>query len=100
MRVTLLLAAVALAAAGPAVAQDTNTADNAEASVGMVDNMAVADNAALAGNVTVDNGAVVDAGEMPVEEEVAPVTARRDKGFPWGVLGLIGLVGLLGRKRS
>ncbi|HEX6217909.1 MAG TPA: WGxxGxxG family protein [Sphingomicrobium sp.] len=100
MRVTLLLAAFALTVAGPAVAQDTTTADNADASVGVVDNTAAVDANVLAGNVTVDNTVAVDPGDMPVEEEVAPVTARRQQGFPWGILGLIGLVGLLGRRRG
>jgi MYXO-CTERM domain-containing protein len=58
--------------------------------------MVAADNVALAGNVVVEDNAAMET--MPLEEDVPPVTGKREKQFPWGVLGLIGLVGLLGRR--
>ena len=95
MRFTLILAATAMAAAGPAYAQNTDTVD---ANAVATDNTVAADNLAVDGNAVVDNTATLDT--MPVEEEVAPAPAPRPKeSFPWGVLGLIGLVGLLGRRR-
>jgi len=99
MRVTFLLAAAALVAAGPAAAQDTTAADT-NASVGVADNMVVVDNTSLAGDVVVDNATTGDADTaMARAAEPAPAP-RENKGFPWGVLGLIGLVGLIGRKRD
>jgi hypothetical protein len=97
MRMTLLIAAAALAVAGPAVAQNTAVDTNADAAV--ADNMAVDANALVAA----DNGAIdLNApADVPVTEDVTTTPVpREDKDFPWGVLGLIGLVGLLGRKRG
>jgi hypothetical protein len=100
MRITLLFAAAALAVAGPAIAQNTAAADNGDTAAPVVDaNTAVVDNTALAGNVTVEDPVVIDSNDMVVEDDPGPVTGKRPKSFPWGVLGLLGLVGLLGRKR-
>ena len=96
MRMILLMAAAALTAASPAVAQ--NTATDTNASVPVADA-----NAADANAVVVADNAVVDANmpaEMPVTEDVTTPAPAPKKDFPWGVLGLIGLVGLLGRKRG
>ena len=91
MRIGLALIAGAAFLATPAAAQDTNTGN------------AVVPPPAEA---TTDNNMIAveqQAVPIPAPEPERPVTAprrSRDKGFPWGVIGLIGLVGLLGRKRS
>ena len=97
MRMIFLMAAAALAIAGPAVAQNT-TAD-ANAGVPVADtNVADANATMPVDNTAMDANMPVD---VPVAEDVTTTPVpREDKDFPWGVLGLIGLVGLLGRKRG
>ena len=91
---TIFILAAALAAA-PAAAQN-------EADV----NVDTA-NATVANEVApVDANAVMAANEVamapvaaPEEPAPAPVVRYRERGFPWGAIGLIGLIGLLGRRR-
>lgn len=104
MRLTLILALGALAAATPAAAQNeaappTNdvapvaTNDVAAPSAGTPTDAAAAPGAQPATLPPDSNAAAVD----------TAVTEDRDDGgdrFPWGLIGLVGLVGLLGRRRS
>jgi hypothetical protein len=98
---TPILAAAALLAATPALAQN----DTANAVV--VDNTAVATDA--------NAMAPVDANAMTAVPPATTETTTADinmvepapapkRGFPWGVLGLLGLIGLIprtgGRKRG
>jgi hypothetical protein len=36
----------------------------------------------------------------PADTGVTTALRPKERGFPWGVLGLLGLVGLFGRRRS
>jgi len=97
MRMTVpLIAAAALAASTPALAQDANnTADaNAAAPAATTDANAVAP-------VAPDANAVAPVAEPAptTDETVAPAPEPEKKGgFPWGVIGLLGLIGLIPRK--
>ena len=92
MRIAFAAIACAAFVAVPASAQDTNT-----------ENMA-----APATAVTTDNSTMnaeqpampVTTAEPAAQPAPAPRPRHRDKGFPWGVIGLVGLLGLLGRRRS
>ena len=99
MRVTYYLAAAALIAAGPALAQNTADTNGAVAEYPS-ENVAAADTAADSNLVVDANAAGMDMDAIAVEEDAAPAPApERKRGFPWGVLGLLGLAGLIGRKR-
>ena len=100
MRITTpIIAAAALLAATPVIAQNDAAAPdaNAEMAVNAVDANAMTptDNAAMAGDQTavvpVDNTAAMDANTAP------PVQEKH--GFPWGLLGLLGLLGFIPRTR-
>jgi hypothetical protein len=89
------IAAVALLAGGPALAQNETDQANAIEAANMVNNTAVANDVAVA--------PAPEATPAPVDTTVADTTApapAERRSFPWGVLGLLGLVGLLGRKRA
>ena len=90
---TPILAAAALLAATPALAQN----DTANAVV--VDNTAVATDANAMTAVPPATTETTTADINMVEPAPAP-----KRGFPWGVLGLLGLIGLIprtgGRKRG
>ena len=92
MRIALALIAGAAFLAVPAAAQDTNT----ENAVVPPPAVATADNNAQA----VEQQAVPISAPEPEERPVTAPRPARDRGFPWGVIGLIGLVGLQGRRRS
>ena len=95
-RTTILLAAAALGAA-PAAAQNNAVDANAIA----VSNDIAAD-PNMAASTPVNDMAAVPPGPLEPATTVEPegrVTAEKDRGFPWGLIGLVGLVGLLGRAR-
>ncbi len=98
-RTMIWLAATALIAA-PAAAQD-NTADaNATAAT---ENNVVANEMAATNDLAAAPATNIDTGMAPPPEEAAPAPAPapvKERGFPWGVIGLVGLVGLLGRRRG
>lgn len=97
---TFTIAAAALLAASPAVAQNIPVADNSTA----VTTINTADaNAAMPADAAMlpgDQNAV-----LPIDDNVGAVDMggapepREKHGFPWGVLGLIGLIGLIPRVR-
>lgn len=103
MRLIPSLALIALAAATPAAAQNEAIDPAANTAVNVTDTNMAAAPAANPANVAVDTA------PMPAEADPAAMDATtttddagddRERGFPWGVLGLIGLVGLLGRRRN
>ena len=101
MRMTthVMIAAAALLAASPALAQnETDPALNADANAVVTTNdvAAPADNAVM----PVDANAVLptDTTALPVDT-TTPAPADDDRDFPWGVLGLLGLLGLIPRLR-
>jgi len=104
MRMTLsvTIAAAALLAASPALAQNDSAASNTDVT---------AANTVTTNTVTTDETTVVPANDMaalpPADTNVGaadtgyatPPPAEEKKGFPWGVLGLLGLLGLIPRAR-
>ncbi len=97
MQRTMIWIAAAALITTPAAAQD-NATDANGANVA-VENTATANDAIAMNDMT----AVPDANMMAPVPETAPVAApapapARERGFPWGVIGLVGLVGLLGRR--
>ena len=96
MRMTVpLIIAATLAAATPALAQDANTAADANAAA------PAATDANAAAPVATDANAVAPVVEptAPVEDTTtAPPPPPEKKSFPWGVIGLLGLIGLIPRK--
>lgn len=54
-------------------------------------------------NVTVNEviaDSAIPAAAAPADVAAEAPRHKRDKGFPWGLLGLLGLAGLLARRRS
>lgn len=102
MRMTthVMIAAAALLAASPALAQnETDPALNADANAVVTTNdvAAPADNAVM----PVDANAVLptDTTALPVDTTTPAPADDDDRDFPWGVLGLLGLLGLIPRLR-
>jgi hypothetical protein len=92
-----LIFAAALAAAGPAVAQnnvDANAPENIVTTTAPEANAAEATPTTTA--ATPDMAAPT---ETTVDTSSATVVHKK-RGLPWGALGLLGLLGLLGRRRS
>ena len=85
-----IIVAAALTAA-PAMAQ--NTANTTVPANAMVSNAATAPPAT---NVVVTNDVTATAATNTATQ---PVRRPRDRGAPWGLIGLAGLLGLLGRWR-
>jgi hypothetical protein len=100
MRVLICVAiAGAFIAATPALAQNAaapaaNTEANAAAPINAVTSAPAAPTTP-GGQTT----ALPPTVTTPAETGTG-VVAAKERGFPWGVLGLLGLVGLFGRKRS
>ena len=96
MRMTVpLIAAAALAASTPALAQDANNTADANAIAPM------ATDANAVAPVAPDANAVAPVAEptTTTDDLAAPAPAPEKKGgFPWGVIGLLGLIGLIPRK--
>ena len=97
-----LMIAVALTAAGPALAQGADNSMDANTTAATTANdtaaAAPADNAA-----TATDTAAVPANDMtaaPVAMDEPPAAPEPAKSFPWGVLGLLGLLGVIGRRRG
>jgi hypothetical protein len=97
--IAIMLAAGLIMTAAPASAQETGSANAANAA-----ESAPVTDANLSAVPPADaNMAVTTTDVAPVataQEPYAAPRARREKGIPWGLLGLLGLVGLLGRRRS
>jgi hypothetical protein len=100
-----LMLTAALAVSAPAAAQDNNlnAAGNTAAPA-----TAPAPDANATGEVPpTDNTVIATTDVVPAPDvaatedayETAPAP-RRDRTFPWGLLGVLGLVGLLGRRRA
>ena len=100
--IAIILAATVALGAAPAAAQDTNVADTANIAAPAPE----ADTDVSAGLPPADDNLVMTNDLPPLDDTsmdmdaVAPAPRERERGFPWGVLGLLGLVGLLGRGRS
>ena len=100
-RTIILIAALALGAA-PAAAQNETVDANADvATMNAADTNAAAPDAnGLVAAPGTENLAVTTAPAPADTAAVAPAPApARERGFPWGVIGLVGLIGLLGRRR-
>ncbi|MCH8615329.1 WGxxGxxG-CTERM domain-containing protein [Sphingomonas sp. SM33] len=95
---TVFILAAALIAAPAAAQNDTNASTDAANVTATNDVSAVDANAAMAANTV-----AVEPGPLPDESAAAPPPPPppppRERGFPWGAIGLVGLVGLLGRRR-
>jgi hypothetical protein len=100
MRRTMIWIAAAVLVATPAAAQNETTDANAST--------VTADNAVAVNDTAMNDMAAAPAADMNADlaappEEGAPAAEpapERERGFPWGVIGLVGLVGLLGRRRG
>lgn len=96
MRTTpMMIAAAALLAAGPALAQ--NEATNAPANAAETNAVEMNATANMAANVPTPAEPVALPGDN-VANETAPAPAPK-RSFPWGLLGLLGLLGLIPRSR-
>src|SRR5438067_2762702 len=95
MTTSLTLAAAALLAAAPALAQNAaapvNSADMAATNAAATNEVAA--NTAMTTNTETATVATNTTGEVAVPEQ------QEKKSFPWGVLGLLGLLGLIPRMR-
>jgi len=94
-----VMAAAALMAAGPAVAQDTNNA--AAAAPVATSDANVAANATDVNAVAPAPGNEVAPAPEPAltDSDTSQQPAEKNSGgFPWGVLGLVGLLGLIPRR--
>jgi hypothetical protein len=94
----LTIAAAALAAATPALAQ------NETANTAYTANATAANELTPTGNAAENAMAVPPAAPVTTETnltttETAAPAQEEKKGFPWGVLGLLGLLGLIPRAR-
>lgn len=98
IKTSLIIAAGALLAASPALAQ--NEAGN-EAAVA-AENVAVPDANVVDVNMApIDENAALPADTAVIPEDTAaPEPVSEERGFPWGVLGLLGLLGLIPRLRG
>jgi MYXO-CTERM domain-containing protein len=101
MRATIVLMIASAIIATPALAQDNNaanatTVDNVAATDVNVTDITISNDAA--------NGIVAEPVAAPPPTDVATVDTgytppARNRGFPWGLLGLLGIAGLLGHSR-
>jgi len=101
MQRTMIWIAAATLIATPAAAQ--NEATDANAATVAADNAVAANDAAAMNDMATAPAPDMNAEMAPPVEEAAPAPAPapvKERGFPWGVIGLVGLVGLLGRRRS
>ena len=103
MTTTLAIAASALLAAAPGMAQnDAATANSSgEPAANEVDANATDLNAVGSTTTTTDvnTTTATTTTAIPVDEnDMAPVPEQK-KSFPWGVVGLLGLLGLIPRAR-
>jgi hypothetical protein len=100
MRMTVpLILAAALAASGPALAQDVNNTADANATDVAAMN---ATDASAAAPMAANDVAMAPEAAPPATtvDETAPEPEKKGGGFPWGVLGLLGLIGLIPRKSA
>ena len=96
MRTTpMIIAAAALLAATPALAQ--NEAGNATTNAPEANAVEMNAEANVAANVPMPAGPVAVPGEN-VTNEAAPAPEPK-KSFPWGLIGILGLLGLIPRTR-
>jgi MYXO-CTERM domain-containing protein len=93
---TVFILAAALVAAPAAAQNDTNASMDAANVAATNDVTAVDANAAMTANTAVEPGPLPD---EPAAVPPPPPPRPRERGFPWGAIGLVGLVGLLGRRR-
>ena len=102
----IVMSALALTAAAPVAAQNTDdtlnaTAEPAANTEAGTDNAIVTTDPAIAGTAN-DLAAAPVTLDQPIdmaESEPASAPARKG-GFPWGAVGLLGLLGLIGRKNA
>lgn len=99
---TPLMIALAFAVSAPALAQETNAADNAMANA--ADPAAIEANAMAVDPALANDVAMAPAPAPATDPSLAPTAAPAEDndggGFPWGLLGLLGLVGLIPRSRN
>lgn len=95
-----VMAAAALVAAGPAVAQDTNnTAAAAPAAPADTNVAANATDLNATAPVAANEAApATDTTATDADTQTSQTTEKSSGGFPWGVLGLVGLLGLIPRR--
>jgi hypothetical protein len=101
MKGTMIWIAAAALIATPAAAQ--NEPADANATTVTTDNAVAANDAAAMNDMAAGPATDINAEMAPPAEEAAPAPAPapvKERGFPWGVIGLVGLVGLLGRRRG
>ncbi|HUE78591.1 MAG TPA: WGxxGxxG family protein [Sphingomicrobium sp.] len=102
--IVIILAATVALGAAPAAAQETNTADTTDTANTTAP--APETDSDLSAGLPADDNLVMMNDLPPLDDPTMDVDAvtsaprERERGFPWGVLGLLGLVGLLGRGRS
>jgi hypothetical protein len=92
----MILAAAALIAASPALAQ--NEAANAPTNAAETNATEMNATANMATNVPTPAEPVALPGEN-MTNEAAPAPAPAKRNFPWGLIGVLGLLGLIPRTR-
>jgi hypothetical protein len=104
MRLSYSLAcAVALVAAGPALAQDNAAAPADTAANGVADANAAAPAAPVSPTTAAATPGAQEAALPPSVATPADtgttMAVKTHRGFPWGVVGLLGLIGLFGVRK-
>ena len=110
-RVGILVTGLAISMATPLLAQNTNTVNrgtttgNTTAGNTGTANRGTTGNTNMAGNTgttanTMPTSTPVQTNTNTTRTQTTEVRTERERGFPWGLLGLLGLAGLIPRKRK